>query len=188
VGPPSVSYWDNNDNDVYNKGAMILHTIRNVLNDSILFFDILQTFYSEHAASSHVTTADFIEVVERKTVKDWDKFFEVYLYNRVVPVLYWYSGSYDNDQEPGTNVIKGVPFVVAKWTNVPEGFSMPARLDCKGGNASITIEVTTKPILFYLKEMTSCNQLVCNKRLSYYKAVTDKSVLEEIKSLEPENK
>ena len=184
VGPPNVSYWDNKDNDVYNKGAMVLHTIRNVLNDSILFFDILQTFYREHAASSHVTTADFIEVVERKTGKDWDKFFEAYLYSREVPVLYWYFGSYSNDQESGTNVIKGVPFVVAKWTNVPEGFSMPVRLDCKDGNASVTIEVTTNPILFYLKEMTSCDQLICNKRLSYFRAVTDKSVLEEFKTLE----
>jgi len=69
---------------------MVLHTIRNVLNDRILFFNILQTFYSEHAASSHVTTADFIEVVERKTGKEWDKFFEAYLYSREVPVLYWY--------------------------------------------------------------------------------------------------
>ena len=185
VGPPNVSYWDNKDNDVYNKGAMVLHTIRNVLNDSILFFDILQTFYREHAASSHVTTADFIEVVERKTGKEWDKFFEAYLYSREVPVLYWYFGSYSNDQESGTDVIKGVPFVVAKWTNVPEDFSMPVRLDCKDGDASVAIEVTTNPILFYLKDMTSCNQLICNKRLSYYRAVTDKSVLEEFKILEP---
>jgi len=188
VGPPNVSYWDNKDNDVYNKGAMVLHTIRNVLNDSILFFDILQTFYREHAASSHVTTADFIEVVERKTGKEWDKFFEAYLYSREVPVLYWYFGSYSNDQESGTDVIKGVPFVVAKWTNVPEDFSMPVRLDCKDGDASVAIEVTTNPILFYLKDMTSCNQLICNKRLSYYRAVTDKSVLEEVKASVTGNK
>ena len=90
VGPANVSYWNSRDNDVYNKGAMVLHTIRNVLNDSTLFFDILQTFYREHASSSHVTTADFIEVVERKTGTDWDKFFEAYLYRREVPVLYWY--------------------------------------------------------------------------------------------------
>ena len=188
IGPHDVSYWDNRDNDVYNKGAMILHTVRNVLNDSTLFFNILQTFYREHAAASHVTTTDFLEVVERKTGKSWDKFFEAYLYNREVPILYWYSGTYDNAQDPDTNVMKGVPFVVAKWTNVPEGFSMPVRFDCKYGDVSVTIEVTTKPILFYLKDMTSCNQLICNKRLSYYDAVTDKSVLEEIKTLKSENK
>jgi hypothetical protein len=79
--------------------------------------------------------------------------------------------------------MKGEPFVVAKWTNVPEGFSMPVRFDCKDGDGSAMIEVTTKPILFYLKDMTSCNQLICNKRLSYFDSVTDKSVLEEVEIL-----
>ena len=180
IGPPDVSYWDSKDNDVYNKGAMILHTIRNVLNDSTLFFNILQTFYGEHAASSHVTTSDFIEVVERKTGKDWDKFFEAYLYNREVPVLNWYPGPYDKVQDPDLNVPIGAPFVVAKWTNVPAGFSMPVRLDFKNGNPPVTIEVTTTPTQFYLKDMSSSNQLICNKRLSYFSTVTDKSVLEEI--------
>ena len=166
---------------------MVLHTIRNVVNDSILFFDILQTFYREHAALSPVTTADFIEVVERKTGKDWKKFFEAYLYNREVPVLNWYSGSYNNDQYPDTNVIKGVPFVAAKWTNVPEGFSMPVRLDCKEGNASVIIEVTTKPVLYYLTDMSFCNQLICNIRLSYFRSVTDKNLMKEIQISESEN-
>jgi len=179
IGPPDVSYWDSKDNDVYNKGAMVLHTIRNVLNDSTLFFNILQTFYVEHAGTTHVTTADFIEVVERKTGKDWDKFFEAYLYSREVPVLKWYPGSYDTGQDPDSNAIKGAPFVVAKWTNVPEGFSMPVRMDFKNGNAPVTIEVTTKPTRFYFKDISSCNQLICNKRLSYFSEVTDKSILEE---------
>lgn len=187
VGPRDVSYWDIKNNDVYNKGALILHTVRNVLNDSTLFFDILQTFYREHAASSHVTTADFIEVIERKTGKDWVKFFEVYLYNRKIPVLYWYFGSYNNDQVPDTNVMKGVPFVVAKWTDVPEEFSMPVTLDCTDGDASVTIEVTTKPTRFYLKDLSLCYQLTCNKRFSYFKIVTDISVLVEAETLESEN-
>ena len=180
IGPPDVSYWDNRDNDVYNKGAMVLNTIRNVLNDSTLFFHILRTFYIEHAGASHVTSADFIEVVERETGKDWDKFFEAYLYSREVPVLKWYPGSYDTGQDPDSNAIKGAPFVVAKWTNVPAGFSMPVRLDFKNGNPPVTIEVTTTPTQFYLKDMSSSNQLICNKRLSYFSTVTDKSVLEEI--------
>jgi aminopeptidase N len=188
VGPKGVSYWDIKDNDVYGKGAMILHTIRNVLNDSTLFFDILQTFYREHAALSHVTTTDFIKLVERKTGKDWAKFFETYLYSREVPVLHWYAGYYDKDNDPGSNISNNVPFVVAKWTQVPEEFSMPVTLDCKEGNVSATIEVTTKPTLFYLKNMKSCNQLICNKRLSYFNAVTDVSVLEDAGIVEPGNK
>ena len=159
VGPRDVSYWDYKDGDVYGKGALILNTIRNIVNDSTLFFDILQTFYREHAASSHVTTSDFIEVVERKTGKDWTRFFEAYLYSRDVPVLNLYFGYYDNDS--GDNDRTNVPFVAAKWTHVPAGFSMPVTLDCKDGNASETIEVTTKPTIFYIKDMPSCHQLTC---------------------------
>jgi len=182
VGPSDVSYWDYNDGDVYNKGALILHTIRNVVNDSTLFFDILQTFYREHAALSHVTTADFKEVVERKTGKEWDKFFEAYLYSREVPVLHWYFGYYE--QDPVSGIKRVVPFIVAKWLNVPEGFSMPVTLDDKDCNGSVTIEVTTKPTLFYLKDMASCTQLTCNRRRSYFDLVTDGTVLGEYEALE----
>jgi aminopeptidase N len=188
VGPHDVHYWDSKDGDVYTKGAMILNTIRNIVNDSTLFFDILQTFYCEHTAASHVTTMDFIKVVERKTGKDWSKFFETYLYNREVPVLHWYFGSYDIDHEPGSIIKTNMPFVAAKWTNVPEGFSMPVTLDCRDGNFSVTIEVTTRPSLFYFKDMTSCYSLTCNKRLSYFKAKTDIGVLLENKVPEQKNK
>lgn len=180
AGPPDVSYWNNKDNDIYNKGAMILHTIRNIVNDSTLFFDILQTFYREHAVSSHVTTADFIEVVERKTGKKWDKFFEAYLYSRKVPVLYWYFVPYDNYRDPDNIKLKNMPFVAAKWINVPEGFIMPVTMYCKDGESSATIEVSTKPTLFYLYNMTSCKQLICNKNLSYFNSHKDISVLREV--------
>ena len=182
VGPASVSYWNSRDNDVYNKGAMVLHTIRNVLNDSTLFFDILQTFYREHASLSHVTTSDFIEVVERKTGTDWDKFFEAYLYRREVPVLYWYYDSASLDQGYPTAERNVVPVIAAKWLNVPDGFSMPVEFYCKEENVSVRIEVTTKPTLFYFRDMTACSKLICNKRLSYFDAVTGTSVLAEARS------
>jgi len=185
VGPKDVSYWNNRDNDVYNKGAMVLHTLRNVLNDSTLFFDILQTFYREHAASSHVTTADFIEVVERKTGKDWGKFFETYLYRREVPLLYWYYGSVSKGEGQDTVNRKVMPVIAAKWMNVPDGFSMPVDFYCKEENVSVRIEVTTKPTLFYLEDLTACSKLICNKKLSYFDAVTDVSVIAEAESSVP---
>lgn len=179
VGPPDVRYWNKSDNDVYNKGAMVLHTMRNVMNDSTLFFDILQTFYREHAVSSHVTTADFIEVVERKTGKDWGKFFEAYLYSREVPVLYWYYSPVDKEAHYGNLDRKDVSVIAAKWLNVPEGFSMPVDYYCKEQNIYVRIEVTAKPTLFYFDDMTTCGKLICNRRLSYFDAVTDINVMTE---------
>ena len=179
VGPKDVSYWDYNDGDVYGKGALILHTMRNIINDSTLFFDILQTFYSEHAAKSHVTTADFKEVVERKTGKNWDKFFEAYLYRRKVPVLKWYFGSYDFGKETGNSNGITVPFVAAKWINVPEGFSMPVTLNCKDSKASDIITVTTDAKVFYLKRFATCDQLSCNLKRSYFTTEWGSDILSE---------
>jgi aminopeptidase N len=186
VGPADVSYWDYKDGDVYGKGALILHTIRNVINDSTLFFNILQTFYREHEAGSHVTTDDFKEIVERLTGKDWDKFFEAYLYNREVPVLKWYYGSYDPGRETGSSNSLTVPFVVAKWTNVPEGFSMPVTLTCSDSRMSETINVSTDAKYYYLNEFGECDQLSCNLRRSYFMAESGPEILSEAKPEEPD--
>jgi aminopeptidase N len=188
VGPKDVNYWDYKDGDVYGKGALILHTIRNVINDSTLFFDILQTFYREHAAKSHVTTADFKEVVERKTGKDWNKFFEVYLYNRKVPVLKWYYGSYDLGRETGGATGYAVPFVAAKWVNVPEGFTMPVTLNCRDSNISATINVTSKATVFYLKKFGTCDQLSCNMKRSYFTTESGPEILSEAEPEAPANR
>jgi hypothetical protein len=179
VGPAGVSFWDYKDGDVYGKGALILHTIRNILNDSTLFFDILQTFYGEHAAKSHVSTADFRELLERKTGINWEKFFEAYLYSRKVPELKWYYGSYDFGRATGMNTGYAVPFIAAKWVNVPEGFSMPVTLTCNDSNLSETIDVTTDAKLFYLKKSGSCAQLSCNAKRSYFTADIDPDILYE---------
>ena len=186
VGPRNVSYWDYKDGDVYGKGALILNTIRNVINDSTLFFDILRTFYREHEAKLPVTTADFKEVVERKTGKNWDKFFEAYLYSRKVPVLKWYYGSYDFGLEADSRRSYTVPFVAAKWTNVPEGFSMPVTLSCHGSDITETIDVTTSTKIYYLREFSSCDHLSCNLKRSYFTAESGPDILHEAKPEAPD--
>jgi aminopeptidase N len=185
VGPKDVSYWDYRDGDVYGKGAMILHTMRNAINDSSLFFDILQTFYREHAAKSHVTTTDFREVVERKTGKSWDKFFEAYLFSREVPVLKWYFGSYDYGRDSQSGQKQSVPFVAAKWLNVPKGFSMPVTLTCKDSDISEIIDVTTRARIYNLRHFSTCDRLQCNRNRSYFTAITGADLLPEAQSAEP---
>jgi hypothetical protein len=72
-----------------------------------------------------------------------------------------------------------VPFVAAKWINVPEGFSMPDTLNCKDSNLSETINVTTVARLYYLKKFRSCDQLSCNMKRSYFTAETGPEILSE---------
>jgi hypothetical protein len=162
---------------------MILHTVRNIVNDSTLFFDILQTFYSEHAGSSHVTTDDFIRLLERKTGKDWRSFFGVYLYRREVPVLHWYYSPAGNGGSADTTDGSRTPVIAAKWTGVPEGFSMPVDLFCKETGVTVRIEVTTTPSLFYDERLMKCKKLACNRRLSYFDVITGTGVMEEARSV-----
>lgn len=71
----------NNWNDygplVYNKGAMMIHSIRNQLGDEV-FFKFLRNYYSNYKFKN-ASTSDFIDVLENTTNKQWDEFFNKWL-------------------------------------------------------------------------------------------------------------
>lgn len=86
VGPKGRRYFDYKDGDVYVKGAWILHSLRNTIDDDAVFFDIIKTFYQENNIG--VTDSEaFIEVVERKTGEKYNWFFDQYLHVNTVPTL-----------------------------------------------------------------------------------------------------
>lgn len=93
--------------DVYPKGAWILHTLRNQLRNDDLFFDILQTFYRTYKYKT-VTSQDFIDVLNTKTGKNFDWFFEQYLYRNQVPEFHY-------------KVLNG--YLYYHWEKVPEDFN-----------------------------------------------------------------
>lgn len=74
--------------DVYCKGAVILHTLRDALSNDSLFFDILQAFYQENKYSI-TSSQDWIDLVNRKTGKDYGPFFDLYLNDTQQPLLEW---------------------------------------------------------------------------------------------------
>ncbi|MBN2762176.1 MAG: M1 family metallopeptidase, partial [Bacteroidales bacterium] len=88
IGPFDVNYWDYKDTDVYMKGALTLHTLRNIINNDSVFFDIIKTFYSRYKYSI-VTSRDFISLVNKKTNDDLNWFFDQYLYSRICPQMEW---------------------------------------------------------------------------------------------------
>lgn len=88
IGPYDVNYWNYKDGDVYLKGAMVLHTLRKIINDDKLFFKILKEFYQENAYG-FVRTIDFIDLVNERTNYDYTNFFNLYLYMRDCPMLYF---------------------------------------------------------------------------------------------------
>jgi aminopeptidase N len=63
---------------VYDRGAMTLQALREKVGDET-FFRILRTWYRENR-NGNVSTADFIELSERKSGEQLDEFFNVWLY------------------------------------------------------------------------------------------------------------
>ena len=179
VGPENVHYWNNNDNDVYNKGSLILHTIRNVINNDSIFFNILQTYYKEYAKGSHPATADFIKVVERKTGKSWGPFFDLYLNHREIPKLEFYYGIFTSDSTRKGNLFYNVPFVIFKWDRVPQNFTMPVDLFCTETKAIHRVNVTTEPKIFFLQSFDPKCHLRCNHKLSYFDDIQTEAVMKE---------
>jgi aminopeptidase N len=63
---------------VYDPGAMTLQALREKLGDET-FFSILRSWYRENR-NGNVSTADLIELSERKSGEQLDEFFNVWLY------------------------------------------------------------------------------------------------------------
>lgn len=100
-------------NDVYHKGAMLLHCLRCTVNNDSLFFGILRDFCVENRYKT-VNSDDFIRFVNHYTGSDYTAFFSIYLYETQLPVL---SYTYTVNQDGLT--------LKYRWTGVKEGFTMP---------------------------------------------------------------
>lgn len=110
VGPRNQNYWG--FSDAYNKGAWIIHTLRNVIDNDDLFFNTLKNF-AEDNAKSIVCTEDVRDYFSEYTGIDLTRFFDQYLFDRRVPTL-----EYGQDNEK----------FYYRWTDVIDGFDVPVNL------------------------------------------------------------
>jgi aminopeptidase N len=127
VGPHDVNFWDYKDNDVYMKGALMLHTLRNTIGNDSVFFDILKSFYDKYKFGMAVTQ-NFIDLVNAKTGKEYAWFFKQYLYKRECPVLIWQFHYNGNDRKNE---------LYCKWDNVSSDFSIPINVMTESGITTI---------------------------------------------------
>lgn len=87
--PTGVRYnsWvSHKDGDIYNKGGLLLHTVRRQLNDDKLFFEVLKSALSEFERQN-ITTDQFIQFFSAKAGKDLSGLFNLYLKYDVPPIL-----------------------------------------------------------------------------------------------------
>ena len=117
---PIVGFEDQNHwalhGDTYMKGAWVMHTLRSVIDNDQIWFEILKEFMIENA-KGFADTKDFFTKVKEKTGKDFWYFAEQYLYTPNQPVLEYYQT--DNTFN-------------YRWNNVNNNFSMPIDLLING--------------------------------------------------------
>ena len=103
--------------DMYAKGANLIHTIRQVINDDIAFKKILRGLNKDFYHKT-VNTKDIENYITRQSGKNLSKIFDQYLRTKQVPQLEY--------------KIKGFSFSY-RWQNCIKGFNMPVRI-FSGGN------------------------------------------------------
>lgn len=110
IGPYGVN--QEGSGDMYNKGANLLHTIRQVINNDSLFRSILRGLNREFWHKT-VNTRDVENYFSRQSGIDLSAVFDQYLRTTRIPVLeYKLTGDR----------------LSVRWTNVVPGFAMPLQL------------------------------------------------------------
>lgn len=118
-------------NDVYNKGAVMLHCLRCTINNDSLFFKIIKDFATSRRYQI-VTSDDFISFVNQYTKQDYRPFFNKFLYETNLPVLFYTC-----------NTAHGNLIIRYKWTEVENGFMMPFSIETDQ-KKTIRLEATTE--------------------------------------------
>lgn len=110
IGPYGVN--QRGSGDMYYKGANILHTLRQLIEDEGLWRDVLRGLNQEFYHQT-VTTKQVEDYISEKTEKDLSAFFNQYLRTTQIPNLeYKFDG-------------KKLKY---RYTNVVEDFDMPIRV------------------------------------------------------------
>ena len=118
VGPLDVNYNDWDGSDIYYKGSWMLHTLRSVIDDDKLWFELLKQFAIINR-KKNVSTTDFIKVVNAYTGVDYSYFFEQYLLQASIPIFKY-------KLQKGR---KGNIELQFKWETPTDGFVMPVKIE-----------------------------------------------------------
>ena len=97
---------------MYSKGANLLHTIRQIINDDVKFKAILRGLNKDFYHQT-VTSAQVEKYISDKSGKNLSKIFDQYLRATNIPVLEWKTSG---------------KIISYHWANTITGFNMPVKL------------------------------------------------------------
>jgi aminopeptidase N len=106
------------DQDQYFKGALMLNTLRSVVNDDKKWWALLHGFY-QHFKYQNILTEDVVTYFNQHTGMNLTPIFDQYLRHAQIPRLELLFG-----EEPGV--------VLYKWRADEEKFAMPVRVGTPG--------------------------------------------------------
>jgi len=115
VGRENENHWALHG-DTYMKGAWVMHTLRSVIKNDEIWFEILKEFMTENA-KGFANTNDFFKKVYNKTGEDYWYFAQQYFYSPNQPELEYYQ----TDEE-----------FYYRWNNINDNFRMPLDLLVNG--------------------------------------------------------
>jgi aminopeptidase N len=100
--------------DMYPKGSLMLHTIRNIINDDDVWFSIIKGLQKDFAYQT-ITSKDVEDYIAKKSGKDLSKVFNQYLRHKNIPVFEY-------------KVTSELPFTIQyRWKADVAGFDMPIK-------------------------------------------------------------
>jgi aminopeptidase N len=120
--------------DIYSKGSLVLHTLRNLIGDDAFFEAVRILVYGRpdprpgNFVPQFRTTEDFMEIVDRVTGDDLSWFFDVYLFQARLPSL-------EQTRDGGK--------VAVAW-KVPENLPFPMPLEVLVGDKTIVLPMSGK--------------------------------------------
>jgi aminopeptidase N len=106
------------DQDQYFKGALMINTLRSVVNDDAKWWALLHGFY-QHFKYQNILTEDVVAYFNQQTGMNLTPIFDQYLRHMQIPRLELLFG-----EEPG--------LVMYKWRADEEKFAMPVRVGKPG--------------------------------------------------------
>ncbi|MCU0422304.1 MAG: M1 family metallopeptidase [Bacteroidia bacterium] len=132
VGKPDVFYHHFNDNDVYYKGAWLLYSIRNMLQNDTLWFQTLRDYYQTFKYLN-ISTQQCIDFLSARTGLNLKPIMNHYLYQSSLPVFQY-------ELKPGEN---GMLVLRYRFTGTAANFEMPLMVTISKGVHDL-LSVTTK--------------------------------------------
>jgi aminopeptidase N len=136
----------------YQKGAWVLHMLRNEAGDSA-FHLVIQKFYNRYKGKN-ADTEDLLKLVEEVTKKDYKQFFKQWLYTPGIPELKlkWESNKKNN----------AVSITVEQKQNHGV-FQFPLQIaieDGSGKQKTVTLNITKETETFTIQSATPVSSLV----------------------------